>query len=392
MRTNSNYYVLSRFFHLRKITSLLFTIILILSLPLCDRDKENITGGNHYWNNLSRFLAGLPVTRGSQFWPLTQSRRYKEYGKFMNNFWYRVERGTIQPILSWRTQNIPTQYRENTVFYPLSGADFINMYLMFPDSPEYLMIALEKSGSIPNPIKLSERRLLIGLSAIKSVIHQYGYLNYFQSRIMKKEMVDISLTGTTPVILIFMARLNLRIINVENIGINDSGKIATIDERGLINGKKPQSSGVRIHFSPPSRGLIQNVVYLSMRLCNHIVSYNSSTGRFLNSYNNMKTIMKSAVYLLHMKQYREVKDFVIRKSAIIVQDDSGVPYEDFAKTYWDIKLYGVYRPFPIKGCYVKRQAQLMIDYKRALPLPFRFGYGSIKGKNKSNLMIAVKKT
>ncbi len=371
--------------------ALILILFIISTIARCDVREKTIEG-NAFWNNLSRFLAGMTVPEKSEFWKHTQSRYYQRYTTFMNNFWNQVEVENIDPIVPWRDENIPRKHSGTTVFYPLSGADFVNMYLLFPDAPRYLMIALEKPGSILQLQDLSRKKVQYGLSCIKRVIYPYCYLNYFQSRTMKHEMANFNITGVAPIILIFMARLNLRIIDLQAIGIESTGAIMPLDRRGLIQGEKPEATGIRIHFTQGEK--VQEVIYFSMRLGDEKVSTDTGIGRYLNSSASMRTLMKSAVYLLHMKRFSGVRDFILRKSAIIVQDDSGIPFNSFDTKIWELKLYGVYEPpYKIKGCYWSNQQDLQKSYEKVdTVLPFNFGYGSLRGRNKSNLMIAIKKT
>ena len=222
MRTGK-YFFSGSFYQLkffRKILYLPLILILIYSCQYISRYSGQPITSEPYWNELAQFLAGMEISKKSTFWPLTQSKTYTKHAKFLDDFWVRVRKETIDIIVPWRIANIPMKYKRNTVFYPLSGADFINMFTLFPDSPSYLMIALEEPGNVIQPNKLSKKGLINGLASIRRVIYSYGMLNYFQSRIMKREMENICITSVTPILLIFIARMGLTIVKVENVGIN----------------------------------------------------------------------------------------------------------------------------------------------------------------------------
>ncbi len=347
-----------------------------------------------YWNDLTMFLAGLPVSPDSKLWQKSQLPFYAGHVSEMNTFWGKVKKSAIDVMNPWRAEHIPAGIDRESVFYPLSGADFINLYTMFPNSKYYLMVALEDSGDIPVPLNLDDRRIESGLASLRKSINLYGELNYFQTRIMIKEMKNFNLKGITPVLMVFLSRMGHRVLVVEKVGIDESGQAVLIDSTGGINGKKPKVEGTRIKFQSSGDETVRELVYLNMKLEKDTISSSTSTGIYLGNYiKNSCTIIKAGCYIFHENRFREVMDFILANSRIIVQDDSGIPYRAFKNDIWNIRLYGVYIPlYPITDTTVYKQDDLTQSYKKgSLALPFNFGYGSLLGKNKSNLMIAEKK-
>jgi len=102
------------------------------------------------------------------------------------------------------------------------------------------------------------------------------------------------------------------------------------------------------------------------------------------------TFIKSASYLLHGNEFRQIRGALLDISAFIVQDDSGLPYAMLEKRGWQVELYGRYgRPIRPFG----RSFQMALaDAYRAqhpAPLPFTFGYQYRDFRDqRSNLMIA----
>ncbi|OHD68449.1 MAG: hypothetical protein A2W19_14100 [Spirochaetes bacterium RBG_16_49_21] len=344
-----------------------------------------------YWNDAARYLAGMELDHASVLRDKADEPAYRNHVQFMNNLWVRIRTETINPILPWRDKNIPGVCKNVTAFYPLSGADIINLYLMFPDASTYIMVALEKPGDVDFLRDYKSRRLINGLLPIQQSIYLYGMNNYFQSRVMIQEMNNPYLPGTAPVLLIFMARLGFFVNKVENITIDDSGEIVPF--RAEAPAMEPgKITGVRIYFTRNGDWKMRKLVYLSMKLTPDSTNPSAPEGRYLNRFRDVRTLLKSAVYLLHYKSYKPIRDFLLRRSVLIVQDDSGIPYGSF-DAGWEIKLYGVYRPYLyLGGCRPIMQNDLEQSYRnKSYALPFNFGYGILSGPHQSNLMVALKK-
>ena len=342
-----------------------------------------------YWNDVARYLAGMEVRDTSVLKPKTADPRYRAHIAYMDNLWGMIRKETIDLIRPWRDDNIPSVGGGGTAFYPLSGADFINLFTIYPNARTYLMIALEQSGDAALLRDHASNRFLDGLMPIQRGIYLYGVNNYFQSKVMMKEMNNTLLPGTAPALLIFMARMGLTVTGVENITIGDTGNIVTA---GPANGAPRQVAGIRILFTGSGAAGTRELIYLSMRLEPDSVDTAAPEGRFFNRLRGTRTMLKSAVYILQDDKYAPLKDFILKRSALIVQDDSGIPYGAFDGR-WRVKLYGKYNPYmSLGGCTIRRQEDLAGAYaKESFPLPFNFGYGILQGQGQSNLMIAKRK-
>jgi hypothetical protein len=86
--------------------------------------------------------------------------------------------------------------------------------------------------------------------------------------------------------------------------------------------------------------------------------------------------MKSASYLLHLGGFDTVSRFVASRAALVVQDDTGMPYRKLKQAGFDITLYGQYEQ-PVKLFERRYQKDLAADYAvtpTTTPVPFPFGY------------------
>ncbi len=369
-------------------TTLSLALVVLVCLGGCGPVRETGAFRKGSLNDSVRYLAGMSVDRKSVFWEESRTPAYKKHMEEMDRFWVQVKGGTIDRMAPWTRTRVPGG-RAGIAFYPMSGADFINFFLVYPDEKNYLMIAMEIPGEIPNLLALPEPRREAGLRSIERGLRLYGRQNYFQSREMKREMYNQSIPGAVPVILIFMARMGCKIHDISNVAMDGTGALVA---RERFAGFPPVCAGVRIRFSAPGSVGSRELTYLSMKFTDASLREGAPTAKFFGRLGPMKTMLKSAIYLLHMKEYREVKAYLLRNSLVVVQDDSGIPYEDFSGS-WNVSLYGNYRYFQVHGTVYSFQKKLRDDYlaRGKGPLPFNFGYGILKGSANCNMLIAKKK-
>ncbi|MCE9499447.1 MAG: hypothetical protein K8R21_02940 [Leptospira sp.] len=305
----------------------------------------------------------------------------------MNKMWSRLNKESIEEIKIWRNNFIENS-RKGTAFYPFSGADFTNLFNFFPDAEEYLMVALEKPGNLTDMNRLSAGQIKNSLLSLESLVSEIADRNYFTRRKMRQEFLNPHFSGTTPVLLIFMARMGNIIWDVERVTLNDEGNLIP------ISGSDEKTEGVRIDFFANGNGEERQLIYLSIPLDSNSMDQNTKTGKFFEKRKNLKTIMKSAEYLFQRKALDSFRQYILEKSDIIIQDDSAIPFHYFDIKVWDAKFFGSYKKSAtLTGMpEISLQKDLKSGFESSsLPLNFAFGYGILKGKDRSNLILLKKR-
>ncbi|PKL38476.1 MAG: hypothetical protein CVV44_11365 [Spirochaetae bacterium HGW-Spirochaetae-1] len=372
-------------------TGILAAALLVLSACSQSRYSAAVTGDPR-WVELSRFFAGMPVEETSRLYGLTQSKAYQQHAAFMDGFWKSVSEGNISRIASWRDSHMGKFCRDNTAFYPLSGADLVNFYSIYPHAPAYVMVALERIGSIDDPASFSGPRLERELHSIRRFIMSIASRNYLISNTMESEIEGSRDLGVAPVLLIFAARLGFVIRDVERILLLPDGTVIP-QLPGQVRSQKDTAEGLRIRFFRGDR-TERSIVYFQMRLRGDSLAEQASLARYLKNAGDLNTMLKSAIYLLHYRNYRDFCHTLLDRSCMVVQDDSGVPYRYFLESGgFQITLFGKYdTPVSLKDILVPpRQADLAAAYRQKnIPLDFNFGYGAKLGPGRSNLLLARK--
>ncbi len=96
---------------------------------------------------------------------------------------------------------------------------------------------------------------------------------------------------------------------------------------------------------------------------------------------------------MHTSPFSNIRQMVLEKTPMLLQDDTGIAYRFFDKNLWDVYLYGGYaKPIPpFTGLFEKDLDSAYRDtVNLPRPLPFMVGYQWGK-KGKTSILCAVRK-
>ena len=86
--------------------------------------------------------------------------------------------------------------------------------------------------------------------------------------------------------------------------------------------------------------------------------------------------------------FSEARDFLLRQSRLILQDDSGIPHRFFAGGQWQLRYCGNYVG-PIDLFKQYPQPDLAARHAQTQPVPLGFGFGYQWQPTRSSLLIAT---
>lgn len=299
-------------------------------------------------DDTARFLAGLPVKGTLE--PLTQSEAWRNHANALDEAWSRKEYFQLAPIRAWMVANATEYYESsNTMYYLFSGPDFLYAHAFFPNANTYILAGLEPVGQVPDLSRLSPELMESELSALRSSMKTILNTHYFITKDMRTDLGRGSISGTLPILYVFLARRGCTVLDTTNI--------------------KSPAEGVKITFA--SAGRRQTLYYFKTDLSggkSAFLSWCSKQGPGLS-------LLKAASYLMHGEGFAGVRNFLLEQSRVIIQDDSGIPLRSFPKN-WKVDCYGRYVPHAeMFGKY--HQPDLAAVYARNPPPPelgFAFGY------------------
>jgi hypothetical protein len=238
-------------------------------------------------------------------------------------------------INEWNKKNLKESGVPDTAFafYPFSGGDFIHLNWLLPNANEYLMVARENVGSIPNLMEMDNRALLKYLKGINVVLRDIYNKSYFITKNMITDINNANLVnGMLPVIFWAAAKTNHEIKSVTFFDIDSTGNVIIKTDH--------KCDGVKIVLKDKSKKQIKTLTYLSVDISNSGFKTKPGVLTYLEKHIPPKcnSFVKSASYLLHYTTFSDIRNIIIKKSNSLTQDDTGIPYKYFDNKIWNVKI------------------------------------------------------
>jgi hypothetical protein len=338
-------------------------------------------------NSTVRLMAGLQPWHPSHL-EFAKTDAWKDHSAAMQGAWSQMLAKRVKPMSAWRDVAIaPNCPVGKTVLYPFSGPDFFNAFWLFPDCETYVLFGLEHIGDLPSIDGMNERQVARFMSDVRVATNDLFDRNYFITENMAKHLRTAQLRGVVPLLAIEMALSGMDILRIVpyEIGAATNGLAASVEPVSLMLDATPdaasrsrplrQLKAVTFEFRAGDSGKLKRLIYFSVDATDNGLAKYPQFVAFLRTLGPTTTLLKSASYLLHSRNFRQLRKTVLDVTGYLVQDDSGVPYGVLASGGWDIHLHGTYAvPIPpFEGAY---QPALASAYKaqQPNPLPFTFGY------------------
>jgi hypothetical protein len=241
--------------------------------------------------------------------------------------------------------------------------------------------ALEPTGPMPDLTRLPRGDVGPALSYVEQSLSSVLSFSFFITKKMKVDLHVGEISGTLPILYVFLARTGKTIRDVRLISLDASGGVHGATENAGPNAVR----GALITFAG-SDGAERKLYYFSTDLSNSSARA-SGFLRFCTLLAPGNSLVKSASYLMHAGNFSVVRDWLLANSSTIIQDDSGIPLASFDARKWRFFPFGRYEgpiaEFP--GRYQESYAAL---FERAQPLDFGIGYRW--RTHESNLLLSVK--
>ena len=326
-------------------------LLLLAAPPLHAADTVSL-------NDTARFLAGMPPADESPLAPLTKDRNWQQHASVFNAAFQRVEQSQLARIRAWSSSNLTTA--RPTMFYMFSGPDFLYANAFYPKAKTYVLSGLEPVGTVPDLTTL-RGAVAPELAKLRGSLSSILSHSFFITKQMRSDLRAGRVNGTLPILYVFLARSGYAIREVTPVKLDNEGKVQPEADAGR-GGAAP---GIKIVFAG-SDGEARTLYYFSTNLA----------------------LVKSASYLLHSSNFSKVREFLLANSAVMVQDDSGIPLSYYDPKKWDLQPFGRYLgPIGIfAGRYQPKYAEL---FRKSRPIDFGIGYRH--RSSESNLLLAVKK-
>jgi len=337
------------------------------------------------YNDAALYIAGMKLPEKSRLYSLTKNQTWLHYASVTSGTWGSFLKTKIKKIADWAQAEIPDITRDcRTLFYPFSGPDFLYAHAFFPNADTYVLLGLEPVGNVPEPERLQGEKLESFFRMLDTSISDALTLSFFRTNDMADEINHKLITGTVPVLMLFLARTGNHVVDIRFFDPDDNGTIQYREAIPESAGRKTVARGAEITFKGKNDDRLRKLIYISADISDKGLDHRRNVRAFLGHLQpGVTTYVKSASYLMHKNYFSNIRSLILEKSSAVVQDDSAVPFRFFDKSVWDIRLYGTYSG-PIDLFKVHFEKDLKDAYDRdSKKLGFRLGYAS-----RSNVLVA----
>ncbi len=246
-----------------------------------------------------------------------------------------------------------------TLFYPFAGPDALHALALFGHARRMMLVGLEPVGALPDPA-LVPSGYFGRLGAAMADVHR---LTFFRTREMSS---DFDRDGVLAALVVSIVRFGGKITSVQTSSASDTARIDWT------------------HASGQTRRLD----YTRMDLANAGLMSRAPFAANVHSLAPVVTFVKAAMYLLAETRFSRLRQMILDESAVVIQDDTGVPYRHFDRR-WALRLFGRYEP-PVRPFEERAQPELRAAFERRSTSPMSFGIGYHVRPDRSHLMIASK--
>lgn len=373
-------------------------LLLLLALSGCRSGTESLRTRGRLKageaDDAARFLAGLPGRGTSPFKIHESDPAWREHSRRLDAMFadFRSRRAPQMREFA-RSELSRREDLACPVFYPFSGADALTLLSFFPGRKTYVMAALEPPGRVPLAAELHAPSLLRLLPPLASTLESLLHKSFFVTREMDRQLRGQAADGVAQPLLIQLARAGYVITGVEYITLDGRGRPAP-RHQDVRRAQGGGNRGLRLDLLAPDTGRPARLYYFSLNLDDAHMRRNAEFVRFASSLGPVCTMLKATSYMLHDSNFSRIRSLILDRSALILQDDTGIPWRLLSAGRFDVQLFGDYEKPYGKSFEFRLQRDLRAAYEnphnRVKPLHFRIGYGA--GRVASNLQLARRRS
>ncbi|MCC6647150.1 MAG: hypothetical protein IT374_16450 [Polyangiaceae bacterium] len=247
-----------------------------------------------------------------------------------------------------------------TVLYPFSGPDFLTAHRLFPRAARYVLVSRERAGRVgrgaPRGERLAQQR-----RALEGLLRR----GFFLTRDMSRDFPD----GVADTLAAQAALEGLRVDAEARTRVSSSG--ALVDD--------PDGDSLRLWLRRPGGGEVE-LDFVSTDLSDPWLRRAAGVSAWLASVAGDRALLKAASHLLQQPGFAVLRDALVARARLVVQDETGVDYAALAPSF-DVALYGAFtRVNPLfAGTPQRALARAFRERDDVRPLPFSLGYRKPSG-------------
>ncbi len=316
---------------------------------------------------------------------------WNEYKTSIDTPWTRITDDRLLKMDKWSEEEVSTKINDTILlFYPFSGPDFLNAYHLFPNANEYILVAMEKLGTIPDLYDLDEENLKGYLDAVNFALRDIYKRSYFITGNMDQDLRKHKVDGVLPLLYVFLHRTGHEIYDFGYYRLeNDGVSFTEIEEP---TNSLDVTECIKFKVLKEGDDKLKNVTYFYANISDDGFAQNPVFYQYLQGLRTNNAFIKSASYLSHYETFSGIRNTVLEIADAVLEDDTGIPYRYFLDDF-DHFLYGVYEK-PIadfKSTYLfQKDLNEAYESEDVKSLDFSLGYHWRSGNQ--NWMLYVRKS
>jgi len=347
-------------------------------------------GAANVYDEVARFISGLPCTT-EPLKSLQESAEWINFSETLGKNWADLETKRLQPMQTWADEEMAEANAVTKVlFYPFGGPDFLTAFLLFPRADAYFLLGLEFVGKLPDFAKALPQQVGAYSANLMAALSDFFHKSYFITKNMNATLTDDKIDGVLPVICFFLEKMGHKIVGICRSELLAKGELLEAD-MAFPKKRFRRPYGVRIDFVTNGSDRVRTVHYFSCDLVDDVFRKDSALYLYLDNLRFETTFVKSASYLMHYREFSNIRSMVLAKSRFVLEDDTGIPFRYFPAKDWEAQLYGEYiKPVSdFAGVEQKDLKEAYADPARVKKLPFHLGYHW--GTSKDSILYFKKK-
>jgi hypothetical protein len=304
--------------------------------------------------------------------------------------------GAAQPFLAkLRPAGLPP-----VVVYPFGGGDLISALTSYPDATEITTISLEHGGDPRRLRTLNTEELAKGLDLLRRTIRQLLTLDDSASTdLMKVQrggipgqlaffLVGLAVHGQEPVSLRYF-KLDpdggVHYLTAADIAASQAKRAHKLDQIWNNPDFSEAFSNLEIGYRPVGHDDAPVHVHrhIAANLADKALTDDPRLLRHLEAKGRVSAMVKAASYLLWMKGFKKIRDYLLSHADFIFSDTTGIPPRYATKAGFVQETYGSFAGTflpDFRGPAYQKETDAFIDLWNSQPhreITFRYGYPDV---------------
>ncbi|MBS1119206.1 MAG: hypothetical protein H6Q90_1434 [Deltaproteobacteria bacterium] len=315
----------------------------------------------------------------------------KDVEKFRETYYVKARK--------WFEDKLPAD-APTEIVYPFGGGDLISVLAAFPRATVFTSISLELAGDPRKLRSLTPEQLDLSLAAFRKEISWLISLGSNTSVNLSAQQRN-ELPGQVSSFLLALAVGGYEPVAMRYFTLDDKGAIHYV-EQAEIDADKTATKALSGSWNKPTFAASFRNVELAFRkigdtrvIIHRHIAWNlddkhlaESPGvlKHLEAKGKVTMVVKGASYLLWLKDFHTMKQYVIDHLAWMISDSTGIGPKDAKAANFVQEPYGKFLgPGLPHAAGLREDAEMQALWKDAKPAPFRWGY--IDRANNAHLMI-----